>query len=834
MADIARRSHAHSASSGKHSRTENSNSSARKRKRHEDLDAPTSTQKKDRKKSSAAAPPEKRPTEGASSSQPGSEAQTEGNGAAGQHANPQENADEPPSRVEDKSHGRKSKKGSRDVADGPDKPSRKHEDRRTASKREPDTTTEERVSSEEKGGSSNSSANANGRTSKPIKHKKILSKYEKSKTMATDRSSAASREPRTQGQEDKESSEEKHGLVPLPQPAPAPGESTAPSYATLPPWLAAPSHGSSGLPVSFSDLGVGTRLVATLKDRGYTEALPVQSAVIPLLSKGSARHPGDVCVSAATGSGKTLAYVLPLFSALDRLPVAKLRAIIIVPTRELVKQVREACEICSSGSGLRIGTAVGSTALKDEQAQIMEQNRVYNPGHWRGEGYDDEMTARQWATFSLKDYVAEAEEYSKAPQNHVIESSPCVDILICTPGRLVDHIRSTKGFTLSHLEWLIIDEADRLLNESFQEWVDTVLPALETKEGSVSRGLLHQLSKGIRCPIESRRLQKVILSATMTRDISKLNSLRLQNPKLVAVDGADKAADGLTGSDNNIALPSRLNEVSIPVGDGSEKPLYLLKLLESSIGIVVAERTRSKKSRTSISPDSSDSTSSDSSDTSDSSDSDSSSSASSQSDEDSSDSDSDSDSSASSSSSTSPNKQVTPQSSVLIFTKSSEAASRLSRLLALMCPLLDGKIGTLIKSNKSSTSRRVISAYRKGKMQIIIATDRASRGLDLPLLGNVVNYDVPNSLTTYVHRVGRTARAGQSGSAWTLVTHSEGRWFTNEIARGGMSRAPGMAIKKVALRLDDDDRAALKGRYEKALKQLEVEVAGHRKGANKT
>ena len=84
------------------------------------------------------------------------------------------------------------------------------------------------------------------------------------------------------------------------------------------------------------------------------------------------------------------------------------------------------------------------------------------------------------------------------------------------------------------------------------------------------------------------------------------------------------------------------------------------------------------------------------------------------------------------------------------------------------------------RSNKSSASRKTLTAYRQGKISIIIATDRASRGLDLPSLSHVVNYDVPSSITTYVHRVGRTARAGKEGSAWTLVAHREGRWFEKE------------------------------------------------------
>ncbi|EZG10921.1 hypothetical protein H106_00485 [Trichophyton rubrum CBS 735.88] len=798
-------------------RTDHSSPATRKRKRHEDnSDRPHSVEKGGRKKKSATTGAPQKDVGGMrASSKTYSEVQAVGNGFS-QHSNSEKDAEKSTAfAVENKFDGRKKKESGGSMADRSDKQARKYEARGMPSK-ENDT-----------GRKMITAANGDDSTTK--RHKKIMSKYERAKKIAADQILPDLKESKPPVEDDEK---EAHGLVPLPQPAPAPIESATPSYSTLPAWLAAPSKTSPGLRSNFSSLGVGTGLIDVLKNKGYTEALPVQSAVIPLLAKGPTRYTGDVCVSAATGSGKTLAYVLPIFAGLKRLPIAKLRALIIVPTRELVKQVRDACELCSSGSGLRIGTAVGSTALKDEQAQIMEQTSVYRPESTRRQD-DTTMTADEWASFSLVDYIAEAEEYSRTLPDHCIESSPCVDILICTPGRLVDHIRSTKGFTLDSLEWLVIDEADRLLNESFQEWVGTVLPALETTEKPAAPGSLQQLIKAFSFPVESRKLQKVILSATMTRDISKLNSLRLHNPKLVVVDGTegDEAGVGEAGPDSNIALPSLLNENSIPVGDGSEKPLYLLKLLQSYIGMIVEEKTRTKSRRISVSSDSSVS-SSDSSDSSDDSLSSSSASSSTSTSEYDSDSSSESDSSVSNDSSTSGERKNT-SGSVLIFTKSSEAASRLSRLLTLMYPYLDGKVGTLIKSNKSSTSRRAISGYRKGKIQIIIATDRASRGLDLPLLDNVVNYDVPNSLTTYVHRVGRTARAGRPGSAWTLVTHSEGRWFTNDIARGSVARAAGKMVKRVSVKLDGGDIADLRERYARALKQLEAEVAGFRKGVGK-
>jgi ATP-dependent RNA helicase DDX51/DBP6 len=132
-------------------------------------------------------------------------------------------------------------------------------------------------------------------------------------------------------------------------------------------------------------------------------------------------------------------------------------------------------------------------------------------------------------------------------------------------------------------------------------------------------------------------------------------------------------------------------------------------------------------------------------------------------------------------------------------------------------------VGTIIKSNKSSASRKTLAAYRRGHISVIVATDRASRGLDLQSLTHVINYDIPPSVTTYVHRVGRTARAGREGSAWSLVAHREGRWFANEIAasvEGRITRTSGNDRVRVKL----DSLKSLQSDYAAALDKLEKEV----------
>ncbi|KAL4770242.1 P-loop containing nucleoside triphosphate hydrolase protein [Aspergillus nidulans var. acristatus] len=631
------------------------------------------------------------------------------------------------------------------------------------------------------------------------------------------------------------------GLEPIPQPKPVVEESEKPTYSSLPPWLANPVRASAETRAKFSDLGIEPKLLRVLEDNGYEEAFAVQAAVIPLLLKGPNNHTGDLCVSAATGSGKTLSYVLPLVTELEQIPAPRLRGLIVVPTRELVKQAREACEFCTAGTGLRVGSAVGNVAIKDEQRSLMRIEHVYSPESVESRR-KAELTGEEWADFSLQDYISNTTDLGETLPGYIHRGEPNVDILICTPGRLVDHIRYTKGFTLKHLQWLVIDEADRLLNESFQEWVDVVMQSLDARRAYGAFGPSGRFLADLGMSLQTKEPRKVVLSATMTKDVSKLNSLRLTNPRLVVVGGSDQITTAgdesgvVVHADERFTLPTTLKEYSIAVGDGEHKPLYLLRLLLSEMKLGVPSLSKRTASVTSESDEtSSEGTSSDES-TSDDSSSDESSSENSHldsesdtsSDTDSSEESDDSDNSSESGSddeelAEAPSNHTPQRTTVLIFTKSSESASRLSRLLALLNPSLSGLIGTIVKSNKSSASRKTLSAYRQGKISIIIATDRASRGLDLQSLTHVINYDVPASITTYVHRVGRTARAGNEGSAWTLVAHREGRWFTNEISKGSDGKITRAGkIERVPMKLDNAKE--LKSKYAAALAVLEQEV----------
>ncbi|KAJ5167530.1 uncharacterized protein N7482_006311 [Penicillium canariense] len=694
--------------------------------------------------------------------------------------------------------------------------------------------------SEDLKGANESSEDEDQRKSSKNKHAGILSKFERTKTAA----SAKAKKAKPETGEAEEPAEMTvapviaQGLEPLPQPENPPEVQETPAYSSLPTWLANPLRTSASERANFADMGIKPDLQRILEQNNYKEAFAVQSTVIPLLLDGSKNHPGDLCISAATGSGKTLSYVLPLVTSLTPRPASRLRGLIVVPTRELVKQAREACELCASGSRLHIGSAVGNVAIKEEQKLLMRVDQIYNPATV-AQREKAGLQGNDWMDFSLEDCVGEAIDSNESLPGYIQQAQPNVDILICTPGRLVDHIRYTKGFTLTHLEWLVIDEADRLLNESFQEWVDVVIRSLNSRQAPETFGPGGKLLSDLGLPIDTLPPRKVILSATMTRDITKLNSLRLNNPKMVIIgaeDAADAANLSATHPDAHFTLPPTLQEHIVAVGDASQKPLYLLRLLLSHIKVGVENPARaslgaSKESDSESS--SSDDTSSDDSSSDESSDEDATSSSGSDSDSESDSSTSDSESSSDSSSdesSDSEDKSIglvlsagSPRTTVLIFTKSSESASRLSRLISILHPPLANRVGTIIKSNKSSASRKTLAAYRRGRISVIVATDRASRGLDLQSLTHVVNYDIPPSVTTYVHRVGRTARAGREGSAWSLVAHREGRWFSNEIAAsvdGRITRTT--SIDRVHVKLDDLKSLQLK--YATALDKLEKEV----------
>ena len=670
-----------------------------------------------------------------------------------------------------------------------------------------------------------------------VKHKKVRDKWKRSLDRSIQQKTGQHATTREDGRilgpgDQGNTSREDHGLVPLPQPTQEPDSDIKAKLLALPEWLRNPTVVSSSGTSSLDQLPLSASIVKSLRNKGIHSAFPVQAAVANLLIPGPQQYPGDLCISASTGSGKTLAYALPMIENLRGKPTTRLRGLIVVPTRELVLQARETLDMCAVESGLRIAMAVGHRPLHEEQKLFIESDQKYDPEGYRNEQCkfnDEDEELLNWDFESLLEKGPE----SDCLVNYVIEYKSKIDILICTPGRLVEHMQNTTGFTLKYVQWLIVDEADRLLDESFQQWIDIVMPALEYQVPL--NPIEQQLAKTFH-HIRQRYVQKIILSATMTKDIGKITSLKLRCPKLLVLEDSignpedwherhpDESSQLLH---EEILLPPYLKEVAFAIADVGEKPLHLLKLLEYDN--VKSNPVIDKSSSRNLAPCDTPRENQQSSKGGHS---------------------GDSDNSPGSfptksllstddveSTCLSPRekkKTIQPTLSALIFVKNNENALRLARLLALIEPSLASRIGTLTKSSAGSSSRKLLAKFRQGKLMILIASDRASRGLDIPDLKQVINYDMPSSITSYIHRIGRTARAGKVGLAMTLVAHHEARWFWKEIAKSEkIVRGAEKKVAKVESKSQNIEEE-LRQRYENALKVLGEEAKGERHDEQRT
>lgn len=599
---------------------------------------------------------------------------------------------------------------------------------------------------------------------------------------------------------------EVHALEPLPQPAALPDDESKPTYDTLPAWLSAPLRVSQDTRRPFTDLGISQRASRILAEKGYSEGFAVQTAAIPLLLPTSKHRAGDVLVSAATGSGKTLAYALPVVRDISQGVVTRLRALVVLPTRELVKQAQEAFEICAKayeGEGrkrVRVGVGIGSQSIKSEQEALVDRDSRYDPdAYQRIQEEDRQQRAGGPVSADVDDAIdfeaAVGDPRLGAWKGEVVDFTSKVDVLICTPGRLVEHIEQTPGFNLDYVRWLVVDEADKLLAQSFQGWLELVLDKFQTDKFS-ARDFPDMAYSGVR---------KVILSATLTRDLSLLNRLTLRRPQLIVLenDASVQVAEH--------TLPTTLREYAVRVHEANLKPLYLLDLLRGphmKAGTTNRDFSSALEENDHGSSDDSSDTCSDESDgSSDSSDT----------------STSDSDDCLEGDDGTKMSTASESQLPIsLIFTKSNEHALRLSRLLTLLDASLEPQISTLTSTTPTHIRRKILRAFTTSSspVRLIIASDLVARGIDIPKLGHVINYDLPASVAGYVHRVGRTARAGRTGRAWTLVDDDESGWFWGKIAKNqGIRRAQ----KVERPRIDEMSEEKTKG-YEDALAKLGKEA----------
>lgn len=473
----------------------------------------------------------------------------------------------------------------------------------------------------------------------------------------------------------------------------------------MPQWLSNPHlipQSLKGHLHPLSDVqGLCSHLLKKLQNNNIEHLFPVQAEVIPailesaphgLLVGPGGHRPRDICVSAPTGSGKTLAFVLPVVQVLMQRVVCEVRALAVLPTKELAQQVWRVFSTYTEGTQLRVVMLAGHKSLAAEQTSLVEVRR----GHRRS----------------------------------------LADIVVATPGRLVDHINKTSSLCLKHLRFLIIDEADRMIDSMHQSWLNQVVNAvyssgIEDNDLFRRTAASHITAASLSPP--QMPLQKLLFSATLTHNPEKLQQLSLYQPHLfTSSHQSSEPTSAPAPAPERFHFPQGLTEYYVPC-TLSKKPLVLVHFI-----------THMK-----LSP-------------------------------------------------------------VLCFTNSREAAHRLVLLLQLF-----GGIQALEFSSRLSPGERkkTLKEFEQGKIQLLVSTDAAARGIDISAVKCVINYDAPQFVRTYIHRIGRTARAGRAGLAFTFLLKVQEKNFLHMVSEAG---SPGIQKQMVK----PEHLKSLEPRYEQALREL--------------
>ena len=356
--------------------------------------------------------------------------------------------------------------------------------------------------------------------------------------------------------------------------------------------------------MSFESLGLRAELLLAVSEKGYTEPSPIQKQAIPPILEGR-----DLMGGAQTGTGKTAGFTLPLLHRLMETyqppkhskGIQSVRALVLTPTRELAAQVAESVEVYGKHLPLKSAVMFGGVSINPQIKQMRKG----------------------------------------------------VDILVATPGRLLDHI-SQKTVNLAKLEILVLDEADRMLDMGFIRDIRKVLALLPKQK------------------------QTLLFSATFSSEIKRLANELLNSPSLIEVARHNTAAESVT-------------QVVHPVDKGRKRELLSFLIGSNNW------------------------------------------------------------------------KQV------LVFTRTKHGANRLAEQLNT-----DGITSAAIHGNKSQGARtKALADFKSGKVRVLVATDIAARGIDIDQLPHVVNFELPNVAEDYVHRIGRTGRAGNEGEAMSLVCVDE-------------------------------------------------------------
>lgn len=501
---------------------------------------------------------------------------------------------------------------------------------------------------------------------------------------------------------------------------------------------------------TFSGLGLDPLIVSHLSSkvnisRPTSVQRAVLSALLPTLEDAAAR---DIFIQSQTGSGKTLSFLLPILQ--DLLPLSALSyidrsigtlAIIIAPTRELAKQISDVLEALLK---LRL-------RAEDDSA-------------------DGSLAPRltRWLVSGLLT-GGENRTHEKA------RLRKGVPILVSTPGRLLDHLQNTSSFNVGKCRWLVLDEADRLMELGFEETIQGILRGLDGRRKLAVQAVEEGKSVDVGGWDWSRKRRTILCSATIREDVQKLAGQTLTNPiviKATEADSQDTQADltvAASGS-QKFTPPSQLAQKHVVV------PLKLrLVTLVALLRSLLAQSQSKRGTKIIVFLSCTDSvdfhwhlfggTAMDDEEV-----------ASASSEED--DQDQDQEGSehefASDAEPRSPKKPKRKASSgERVEVKSAllpnSSIYRLHGSLPLQTRLASLKGFSAVPSSKSPNAP---------SSSILLCTSVASRGLDLPLVRAVIQYDLPTEAgaTEYVHRVGRTARAGKGGEAWSFVAPSEAEW----------------------------------------------------------
>ncbi|XP_040925466.1 ATP-dependent RNA helicase DDX51 isoform X3 [Betta splendens] len=485
-------------------------------------------------------------------------------------------------------------------------------------------------------------------------------------------------------------------------------------HRVLPQWLAQPDviHKdikSNLVPIA-SITGLAPQLIRKLQNNGIQHFFPVQAEVIPAILESTEQgllvgrggyKPRDICVSAPTGSGKTLAFVIPVIQmrfhpqALMERVVCEVRALAVLPTKELAQQVCTVFTSYAEGTGLKVVMLAGQKSFAAEQTSLSE--------------------LRGGRRRSL------------------------ADIVVATPGRLVDHINKNSGLCLGHLRFLVMDEADRMVDSMHQLWLSHVVKAVHTPPNGAEGRAIFRRTEPVHVTAASLSppqmpLQKLLFSATLTQNPEKLQQLGLHQPRLFssihAQPNSTPAAPGL--APDGFDFPQGLTEYYVPC-TLSNKPLLILHFIL----------------RMKLIP-------------------------------------------------------------ILCFTNSRETAHR----LFLLVQLFGGVHAAEFSSRLSPGDRKkTLKEFEQGKVQLLISTDAAARGIDINGVKCVVNYDAPQFVRTYIHRIGRTARAGKSGLAFTFLFRVQEKRFLQMVQQAGSPGIQKQLIKPQSLQ-------SMEARYEQTLQEL--------------